>query len=63
MAVVAHADATAAVTIAAEHSAKKDGIIATTLALALLVTVIVTIVRFAGEHSAEKDGIITITLA
>jgi len=63
MAIVPHADATAAVTIAAESSAKKDGVIATTLDLSLLVTVIVTIVRFAGERSTEKDGIITITLA
>jgi len=55
MAVVAHADATAAVTIAAECSAKKDDALAITLALALLVTVIVTIVKFASDCLAEKD--------
>jgi len=63
MAIVAHADATAAVTIAAECMAERDGVIATTLALALFDTVIVTMVRFASERSAEKDGVIATTLA
>jgi len=63
MAIVAHADATAAVTIATERSAEMDGVIATTLAVALFIAVVMTVMRFAVKSSAKKDGIIATTLA
>jgi len=63
MAIVAHADTTAAVIIATEHLAEMDGVIATTLALALFIAIIMTVVRFATKSLAEKDGIIATTLA